>query len=125
MMPDPPLDEVRVLVADDDVDVADSLAEILKRNGYKVFVAHDGVSALALVDEIRPHCVLVDVRMPNLTGDEFIRRVRSSHQDDIVLIAITGYSREKPDVSNAFEHADHYLTKPVDPAALRKLLPPL
>lgn len=118
-------DEVRVVVADDDTDVAASLAEILRLSGYRVFVAHDGLMALNLVAEIHPHCVLVDVRMPNLDGGEFIRRVRDAHQDDIVLIAITGYAGDNIDVSGAFERADHYLPKPIDPAVLRRLLPPV
>jgi CheY-like chemotaxis protein len=116
-------DEVRIVVADDDADVARSLAEILQLEGYRVFVAHDGAQALALVALVHPHCVLVDVRMPNVGGDEFIRRVRVSHQDDIVLIAVTGSPRDDPAVKDAFLRADHYLSKPVDPAVLRKLLP--
>ena len=69
-----PIDDgVRVVVVDDDHDVAEVLAEILKGNGYEVRVAHDGLVALAVIEDYRPHCVVLDVNLPGLDGGELAR----------------------------------------------------
>jgi DNA-binding response OmpR family regulator len=118
-------DDVRVVVVDDLADAADALAEILRIDGYDVRVAHDGASALSVIAEHRPHCALFDIDMPGLNGAELAARLRDQYGDDIVLIAVTGWGEEDRRVASAFSQADHYLRKPVDTAALRKLLPPL
>ncbi|MEP7302897.1 MAG: response regulator [Caldimonas sp.] len=117
-------DEARVVVADDAPDVAEALAYALEADGYKVWIAHDGNEALALVELHKPHCVLFDIDMPSLDGSELSKRLREQHGDDLVLIAVTGWSDKDPRVADAFARVDHYLRKPVDPAVLRKLLPP-
>ncbi|MDQ2780680.1 MAG: response regulator [Pseudomonadota bacterium] len=116
---------VRVLVVEDQPDTAEVLALILERNGYQVAVAHDGLSALALVDESPPHCLLLDVKMPGLNGAELARRVRERHGNDIVLIAISGGNTDDAQVVDTFARVDHYLHKPIDAAMLTKVLPPL
>ena len=118
-------DEARVIVVDDAVDVAEAMAFALKSDGYTVWVAHDGNEALALVAEHQPHCVLFDIDMPGLDGSELSRRLREDHGDDLILIAVTGWSDKDSRVAEAFARVDHYLRKPVDPAVLRKVLPPV
>ncbi len=118
-------DAVRVLVVDDDHDVAEVLGEILKLNGYDVRVVHDGLVALALVEEYKPHCVLLDVNLPGMDGGELSRRLRERYGDDLILIAVTGWSEKDARVSNAFGRVDHYLQKPVDVQMLSKVLPPV
>lgn len=118
-------DAVRVLVVDDDHDVAEVLAEILKLNGYEVRIAHDGLVVLALVEEYKPHCVLLDVNLPGMDGGELSRRLRERYGDDLILIAVTGWSEKDARVSNAFGRVDHYLQKPVDVQMLSKVLPPV
>lgn len=117
-------DAVRVLVVDDDRDGADLLAELLRLNGYDVTVAYGGVEALATIALRQPHCVLLDVGMPGMDGGEFTERLRDRYGDDIVLVAITGRASDDQRVVPTFALVDHYLQKPVDPALLRKLLPP-
>ena len=117
-------DEVRVLVVDDSADAAEALAAILELNGYRVQTAPDGAAALALIDGFRPHCVLLDIDMPGIDGLELSRRLREEYRDDIVLIAVTGWSAGDPRVAETFAVVDHYLKKPLDPAELQKLLPP-
>ena len=118
-------DDVRVLVVDDVVDAAEALAETLAMSGYKVWIATDGAAALALVEEHKPHCVLLDIGMPGMDGNELTRTLRTRYGDDIVLIAVTGREHDDERVSDTFERVDHYLQKPVDPDVLRKLLPPV
>jgi len=118
-------DDVRVLVVDDVVDAAEALAETLALSGYKVWIATDGAVALALVEEHKPHCVLLDIGMPGMDGNELTRTLRTRYGDDIVLIAVTGREHDDARVSDTFERVDHYLQKPVDPDVLRKLLPPV
>ena len=118
-------DEARVIVVDDAVDVAEAMAFALKSDGYKVWVAHDGNEALKMVAEHDPHCVLFDIDMPGLDGSELSKRLRDAHGDDLILVAVTGWSDKDSRVADAFARVDHYLRKPVDPAVLRKLLPPV
>jgi DNA-binding response OmpR family regulator len=117
--------DVRVVVVDDFLDAAEALAETLMISGYKVWVATDGVSALALIETQQPHCVLLDIGMPGMDGNELTRTLRSRYGDDIVLIAVTGREHDDERVSDTFARVDHYLQKPVDPDVLRKLLPPV
>lgn len=118
-------DEVRVVVVDDDHDVAEVLAEILKGNGYRVRVAHDGLVALAVIEDYRPHCVVLDVNLPGLDGGELAKRLRERYGDDLILIAVTGWGESDERVSTAFGRVDHYLQKPVDAQMLSKVLPPV
>lgn len=116
---------VRVVVVDDAKDAAETMAELPRMNGYEVWVAGNGTEALALIDEHAPECVVFDVVMPGIGGDELCTRLRAAHGDDIVLIAVSGVSEDDPSVRTSFALADHYFTKPVDPASLAKVLPPL
>ena len=118
-------DDVRVVVVDDFLDAAEALAETLAMSGYKVWVATDGSQALELVERHRPHCVLLDVGMPEMDGFELTQQLRDRYGDDIVLIAVTGREKDDERVSGTFARVDHYLQKPVDPDVLKKLLPPL
>ncbi len=118
-------DDVRVVVVDDVADAAEALAATLSLSGYKVWIAGDGAAALALVELHHPHCVLLDIGMPGMDGNELTRTLRASYGDDIVLIAVTGREHDDERVSDTFSRVDHYLQKPVDPDVLRKLLPPV
>lgn len=118
-------DEVRVVVVDDLADAAEALGFGLELDGYKVRIAHDGASALSLIEEFKPHCVLLDVDMPGIDGSELSTRLRKRYGDDLVMVAVTGWSETDERVSRTFACVDHYLKKPVDPAELRKVLPPL
>ncbi|HSW05478.1 response regulator [Aquabacterium sp.] len=118
-------DEVRVLVVDDVPDAADMLAQVLELGGYTVWTAHDGLRALAMIEEHNPHCVLLDIDMPGIDGNELCRRVRERYVDDIVLIAVSGQDIEDRRVVEGFARADHYLRKPVDLSELNRVLPPV
>jgi DNA-binding response OmpR family regulator len=117
-------DDVRVVVVDDSTDAAEALALILELNGYVVRTALDGHLALAVIEQFNPHCVLLDIDMPGLDGLQLSKTLRERYRDDIVLIAVTGWSVDDARVKETFTVVDHYLHKPMDPAELQKLLPP-
>lgn len=116
---------VRVLVVDDVPDAAATLALMLELDGYRVRMAYGGAQALAIIDDFDPHCILFDIDMPGIDGFELSKRVRARHHNDIVLIAVTARQHQEPRVAGAFTVADHYFSKPLDHAQLRKVLPPL
>ena len=118
-------DEVRVVVVDDDVDGAESLAQLLALSGYCVKTAHDGVEAWTLIEAFQPLCVLFDIKMPGIDGAELSRRLRASYGDDMVLIAITGAPESDARVVETFARVDFYLQKPVSLAKLQVALPPI
>lgn len=118
MEPEP----VRIVVVDDAEDAADMMAAMLRVSGYEVRTARSGTEALALIEQDRPHCVLFDVVMPGIGGDELCRRLRERYVDDIVLIAVSGWGPTDERVGASFTLADHFFTKPVDPADLAKVL---
>lgn len=119
------VEPVQVVVVDDAQDAAETMAALLRLSGYEVRTAGDAEQALELIRQQRPHCVLFDVVMPGIGGDELCRRLRALHGDDIVLIAVSGWSPGDERVGASFALADHFFVKPLDPAALAKVLRPL
>jgi CheY-like chemotaxis protein len=113
----------RILVADDNVDAADSLAELLRLGGHEVRVAYDGEQALQTFRAFEPAAALLDIGMPHLSGLDVVQAIRRLPAGDrAVLIAITGWGQE-PDRQRALAAGfDHHLTKPTDPAALQALI---
>ena len=112
-----------MLVADDNLDAADSLSELLRLAGHEVRVAYDGRTALSLADAFRPDVMLLDLGMPELNGHEVAASVRErSWSRESCLVAITGWGQEA-DLAAARAAGFHeHLLKPVDFAELRSLL---
>ncbi len=113
----------RVLVVDDNVDAAESMALLLSLKGYDVATAHDGPAALKKAATFRPEAVLLDIGLPGLDGYQVAARLRSRRRTaKALLVALTGYGQEE-DRSRALAAGfDHHLTKPVDPQAIYDLL---
>ena len=116
-------DRARILVVDDNEDAVEMTGCWLKDRGYAVATATDGAAALALVDTFQPHCVFLDVRMPGIDGLELARQERARH-DDIVLIAMSGFSVDDSRVAATFDLVDHYFEKPLNLDAVAKVLEP-
>lgn len=117
--------ETRVVVVDDSADAVESLLDLLRLNGYATRSAADGLEAMTVIAEFKPHCVLLDVRMPQISGLELARNLRAQYGDDIVLVAVTGGARDDEQVVGTFDVVDHYLTKPIDIKSFEKILPRL
>jgi len=113
----------RILIIDDNADVADSLALLLSLSGHTVTTAYDGAAGVAAALRERPEMVLIDIGLPGLDGFEVARRLR---QDEGLrgahLVALTGF--DDPEVRQRVREAgiNRHLVKPVDPAALERLI---
>lgn len=113
----------RVLVADDNADAAESLAMLLTLMGNEVRTAADGLEAVRVAEEFRPDVAVLDIGMPRLDGNGAARRIRAEPWGrDISLIALTGWGQEEDRRRTAEAGFDLHLTKPIDPAALDRLL---
>lgn len=118
-----PARQRRILVVDDNRDSAESLAMMLSIMGNETRTAHDGLEALEAAERFRPDLTLLDIGMPKLNGYEVCRRVRQqAWGKDMQLIALTGWGQEEDRRQSLAAGFDAHLVKPVDPAALKKLL---
>jgi CheY-like chemotaxis protein len=113
----------RVLVVDDNHDVADSLVMLLECLGANVRVAYDGLSALESLSEFEPEIALVDIGMPGMDGYETARRIRERPQGrELILIALTGWGQEEDRRRTKEVGFDRHLVKPVNDDVLQDLL---
>ncbi|HEX3125964.1 MAG TPA: CheR family methyltransferase [Thermoanaerobaculia bacterium] len=113
----------RVLVVDDNVDTAESLAMLLRMKGHDVQVAYDGLAALRTARAFHPDAVLLDIGLPGLDGYQVAARLRRRRRTaGSLLVALTGYGREEDRARAQEAGFDHHLTKPVDPQAIYEML---
>jgi len=122
-LPAAPVAPRRVLVVDDNVDVADSLATLLRLRGHEVAIAYDGPGALKRAGAFYPEVVLLDIGLPGLDGYQVAARLRRRRRTaSSLLVALTGYGQEE-DQSRALQAGfDRHLIKPVDPRVIYALL---
>lgn len=107
----------RILVVDDEADISTVLSITLKRAGYEVTTARDGMEALERVAEKTPDLILLDVMMPRLDGIETLRRLRGAPQTaGIPVIMLTAKARTEDRVAGFDVGADDYVAKPFAPA---------
>ena len=113
----------RVLVVDDNVDAADSMAMILQVGGHEVRVAHDGIAALEVGAQFRPEAMLLDIGMPRMSGYELAERVRQAPWDTaITLIACTGWGQSEDRRKSQEAGFDHHLVKPVSARVILQIV---
>jgi len=109
----------RVLIVDDNADLAQAVQALLEMDGHSVALARDGGSAMAAARATRPEVVLLDIGLEDADGYEVARRMRTDGLlDGVRLIAISGYG-QPDDLLRAREAGfDQHMTKPIDPIAL-------
>jgi PAS domain S-box-containing protein len=113
----------RVLVVDDNVDAAHSIAKILELFGHKVQCAHDGPGALEVAESFAPEVIILDIGLPGMDGYEVARRLRSKESfRRTPLIAVTGYGQSDDRERSVRAGFDQHLTKPVSPEVLQKVV---
>ena len=113
----------RVLVVDDNADAVESLAELLELLGNEVRTASDGEAGVRAAEDFRPEVVFMDIAMPKLNGYAAARRIREQPWGkSMTLIALTGWGNQDDRRKTAEAGFDHHLIKPVEYAALTKLL---
>jgi signal transduction histidine kinase len=112
-----------VLVVDDNHDVAESTAVLLRLAGCEVHLAHDGEEALRLVPRVRPDAILLDIGLPRMNGYEVAERIRSDPENrDILIVAVSGYGQQEHRLRSKQAGFDQHVVKPIDPTALSGLL---
>ena len=119
----PPSARRRVLIVDDNVDSAASLAMLLQLHLHDVRVAHDGKTALAEVSTSRPEIVFLDIGLPGMDGYEVARKLRSEYDHkSLTLIAMTGYGHEDDRRNSQAAGFNAHLVKPADLDAILEFL---
>ncbi len=114
---------VRVLVVDDNVDAAEMLGEALRISGHVVCIAHDGPTALSLVDDFRPELALLDIGLPVMDGFDLAKRLRARLNGDApMFVAVTGYGQPADRARTKQVGFDEHLVKPVDLARLNAIV---
>jgi len=113
----------RVLVVDDNPDVAESTATLLALFGHQVLTVGDGAQALLQAEGFRPDVVLLDIGLPGMDGYEVARRLRQLPAlRDARLVALTGYGQASDRQRGRDAGFDEHLLKPVDPVQLAELV---
>jgi DNA-binding response OmpR family regulator len=108
----------RILIVDDNHDAADSIAEMLRLEGWEPCVEYDGISALRCLEGQGFDAALLDIGMPHMDGNELAQRIRSLGHTQLFLVALTGWGQSR---DRSLSHAagfDHHLVKPVGMDAL-------
>ncbi|MHB8799555.1 MAG: hybrid sensor histidine kinase/response regulator [Thermoanaerobaculia bacterium] len=113
----------RVLVVDDNVDAARTLADLLALDGHESHVAYDGPSAVEAAQRLRPDAAILDLGLPGFSGLEVGRRLREDPAlSGILLVALSGWVQPEDLVRSREAGFDHHLAKPVGTATLELLL---
>lgn len=113
----------RVLVVDDNVDAAQTLADLLSMTGHEVRMVHDGLSAVDAAVAWCPDVVLLDIGLPGLNGFEVAKRIRlEAAHPAMVLVALTGYGQASDRQRSHEAGFDHHLVKPADFDEVEKIL---
>jgi CheY-like chemotaxis protein/anti-sigma regulatory factor (Ser/Thr protein kinase) len=113
----------RVLVIDDNVDAAESIAMILRLKGHQALCIFDGQSALRMVEQYKPEIVVIDIGLPGMTGYEVAKSLREHPvAKHLLLVAVTGYGQQEDRSMALGAGFDEHMTKPVDPDVLNEFL---
>ena len=113
----------RILVVDDNLDSAESMALMLKLSGHDVATAHDGMEAVELARDFQPDVALLDLGMPKLDGYEAARSIRQeSWGQEMLLVALTGWGQQEDKRRSREAGFDAHLVKPIDFGVLEKLV---
>jgi CheY-like chemotaxis protein len=113
----------KIVVADDIVESAATLAKLLEAYGQDVAVAHDGASTIDTINAVHSDLAIVDIGMPGMDGYEVARRLRAAPQTrSMVLVALTGYGQQHDRARAMAAGFNYHMTKPIDVDQLQPLL---
>ena len=111
----------RVLIVDDEEGFRDGVADLLGMEGYEVSVARDGVEAVRKLPEFRPDIILLDLRMPDLDGESFLRGIEGLPASKKVPVVLISAKEDLPAIASRTGAAG-YLSKPFEAPQLLSLL---
>lgn len=106
----------RVLVVDDEPSITEVVSAYLERDGYQVHVAHNGSDAIALARRYRPVAIILDLMLPDLSGEQVCRTLR--RESSVPIIMLTAKNQEQDKLAGLGMGADDYITKPFSPKEL-------
>jgi two-component system, OmpR family, response regulator len=113
----------RVLLVDDNADSSEPLSLLLQTRGHETRISTDGEEAIALADDFRPDCVVLDLGLPRMDGYEVARRLRERpYGAEIVLVALTGWAGKDVRTKAAEAGFDYHLVKPVNWEELERIV---
>jgi CheY-like chemotaxis protein len=113
----------RVLIVDDNVDAAETLAMMLELLGQQTRQAHEGNNALQVAQEYKPDVIFMDIGLPGLSGHEVVSKMRNElGMKEPYIIALSGYGTEEDRRKSFNAGFDNHLVKPLDPSALPGIL---
>ena len=111
--------DITILCVDDEPDILEILKYNLFNEGYNVFTANDGLSAISKAKEIIPNLIIMDIMMPNMDGIEACEKLRVDQKfNDTIIMFLTARGEDYSHVAAYEAGADDYVTKPVKPKVL-------
>ena len=106
----------KILVVDDEAKLLDVVKDYLVKEDYVVYTSQNGSDALRLFETARPDFLILDLMLPDLSGEEICRQIRQ--QSDVPILMLTAKSGEDDKINGLYVGADDYLTKPFSPREL-------
>ncbi|GAH46417.1 unnamed protein product, partial [marine sediment metagenome] len=110
-----------ILVVDDEESMRDACSKILKKDGFLADTAKDGSAGLEKIEKNKPDLVLVDLKMPGISGMEVLEKIKEI-DPNIISVVITGYSTVESAVEAMKKGAYDFLPKPFSPEELRIII---
>jgi CheY-like chemotaxis protein len=122
-IPSAPQTGLKVMVVDDNIDAADTLAMLLNARGHQVYVAYSGAEAVQCARKQKPQVFLLDIGLPDIDGYELARRLREEEGgSEAVLIALSGYGQAQDHSRSKAAGFNHHLVKPAGALEVTALL---
>ena len=115
-------EKYRILIVDDNKDLATSLARLLRLLGHEVEVVFDGRQGIEAARIYRPRVLLLDIGLPHVDGYQVARTLRQEGFHDILIIALSGYGQEEDRRRSREAGINHHVTKPVDVKTIAELI---
>jgi CheY-like chemotaxis protein len=114
---------LRILLADDNLDSAESLCALLQLQGHDVHLVHDGLAAVEAAARLQPDVIVLDIGMPGLNGYDAARRIREQQGERRpILVALTGWSQDEYRRRSAEAGFDAHIVKPVTDTVLLQVI---
>ena len=113
------IENSKILLVDDEEDILEFLSYNLKKEGFRIDTANNGISALKKLEKSKPDLIILDVMMPEMDGIEVCEKIREQDIfDDVLILFLTARSEEYSELAGFSAGADDYITKPIKPKLL-------
>lgn len=110
------MDNINILVVEDEKNISDVIVAYLEKENFNVFKAFDGEKAIELFNDEDIHLIILDLMIPNLSGEEVCKKIRA--KSNIPIIMLTAKTEEEDKISGLSIGADDYVSKPFSPREL-------